>query len=168
MLFFSANSSKCEVELLSFSDGIVGSLLEERETPEPDLSPFHILLGVVLHGVDLDQLDEEGGHVLHLHLPLARPRLLGPHQHVFHIDTGIISDKYRVVLMEDHIGTLKGTLTSRLGYPSSQIRFQIRSKIRSQIRSKIMVGPWRGPCPASSVILPCFPRTAKPALLIEA
>ena len=29
MLFFSANSSKCEVELLPFSDGIVGSLLEE-------------------------------------------------------------------------------------------------------------------------------------------
>ena len=31
MLFFSANSSKCELELLSFSDGIiVGSILEER------------------------------------------------------------------------------------------------------------------------------------------
>ena len=30
MLFFSANSSKCEVVLLPFSNGIVGSLLEER------------------------------------------------------------------------------------------------------------------------------------------
>ena len=29
MLFFSANSSKCDVVLLPFSDGIVGSLLEE-------------------------------------------------------------------------------------------------------------------------------------------
>ena len=86
------------------------------DSPETDLSPFNILLGVVLDGVHLYQLDEEGGHVLHLHLPLAHPRLLSPHHHVLDRETGVVGDKYRVVLMEDHIGTLNGAcpLTSLL------------------------------------------------------
>ena len=78
------------------------------DLPEPEHSPFTILFRVVPHGVHLDQLDEEGGHVLHLNLPLGHPRILSPRHHVLDIETGIVSDKYRVVLVEDHIGTFNG------------------------------------------------------------